>query len=121
MPSATMKSVPFSPTRWVRTLGWSDASFVVRSATTNASSLCSRVRPTSVRPNTWTRISLWSGVVIGLVALALEGEVTISLGAGVEENFACSFQRLRALQLSLNQVQRVASGFLVARVYDRPS
>src|SRR6266567_734360 len=57
MPSATMNSVPFGPTGWVWTSDSSVVLFVVRSATTNASSLCSRVCPTSVRPNTCTMIS----------------------------------------------------------------
>ncbi len=54
IPSATMKSEPRSPDRCVRTSGCSVALSVVRSATTNASSLCSRDRPTSVRPKTCT-------------------------------------------------------------------
>src|SRR3982751_5468048 len=54
IPSATMNSVPRSPTACVRTSGWRVALPRDRSATTNASSLCSRVRPTSVRPKTWT-------------------------------------------------------------------
>ncbi len=54
MPSATMNSEPRAPAACVRTEGWSEASSAVRSATTNASSLCSRVRPTSVLPKTWT-------------------------------------------------------------------
>src|SRR5258705_11543816 len=78
MPSATMNSEPLSPARCARTLGWSDASFVLRSATTNASSLCSRVRPTSVRPNTWTRISLWSGWFTGSLR---RGEVEVTMSA----------------------------------------
>src|SRR5690349_15227264 len=57
MPSATMKSVPLGPDLCARTAGWSEAMLVFRSATTNESSLCSRVRPTSVRPNTLTSIS----------------------------------------------------------------
>ena len=54
MPSATMNNEPFRPIRCVRTSGCNVALSAERSATTNASSLCSRVRPTSVRPNTWT-------------------------------------------------------------------
>src|SRR4051812_35521343 len=57
IPSATMNSEPRSPTGCDRTSGWSVAFPRVRSATTKASSLCSRIRPTSVRPNTCTTTS----------------------------------------------------------------
>src|SRR6185437_12785817 len=56
-PSATMNSVPRGPTTCVRTSACSDALSADRSTTMKASSLCSRVRPTSVRPNTWTTTS----------------------------------------------------------------
>ena len=54
MPSATMNNEPRWPATCVTTSGCNVALSVVRSATTNESSLCSRVRPTSVRPKTWT-------------------------------------------------------------------
>ena len=57
MPSATMNSEPRGPGRCSRTSGCSVAFMVVRSATMKQSSLCSRVRPTSVRPKTWTMMS----------------------------------------------------------------
>src|SRR6476620_7049894 len=57
IPSATMNSVPRSPTTCERNSGCSVALPRVRSATTNASSLCSRILPTSVRPNTCTTTS----------------------------------------------------------------
>ena len=57
IPSATMNSEPRSPTACDRTSGCSVALPRVRSATTKASSLCSRIRPTSVRPNTCTTTS----------------------------------------------------------------
>src|SRR6266566_100059 len=58
MPSATTNKDPRSPRLCWRTWGWSDASWRVRSATRNRSSLCSRDRPTSVLPNTCTRMGL---------------------------------------------------------------
>ena len=52
MPSATMNSVPLAAGGMrERSTSVQRRASVDRSATTNASSLCSRVRPTSVRPN----------------------------------------------------------------------
>src|SRR5690242_1868994 len=68
MPSATMNKVPLGPSVCRRTSGWSVALLVVRSATTNASSLCSRVRPTSVRPNTLTTTSPRGSAGASLIA-----------------------------------------------------
>ena len=55
MPSATMNSEPRGPISWLRTSGWRLALPVLRSATRKVSSLCSRLRPRSVFPNTDTR------------------------------------------------------------------
>src|SRR5215207_1992468 len=59
IPSATMKSDPRGPTSWLRTSGWRLAFPVLRSATRKVSSLCSRLRPRSVLPNTLTRTGPW--------------------------------------------------------------
>src|SRR5919107_2226536 len=55
MPSATINKDPRGPMSWLRTSGWRLALPVLRSATRNVSSLCSRVRPRSVLPKTETR------------------------------------------------------------------
>src|SRR3982751_4515019 len=104
IPSATMNSVPRSPTAWERTSGWRVALPRVRSATTNASSLCSRILPTSVRPNTCTTTSSEvEGIGCSPVGTGVD-ELTRSPGTTLEKSGHFSFV-LRSPGLLLHSLQ----------------
>src|SRR4051812_4129336 len=125
MPSATMNSVPFGPSVCRRTSGWSVGLFVDRSATTNASSLCSRVRPTSVRPKTLTITSPCGSEPRSLIARR-EGLLTDTIGSVAHGHRAFHLARpRRSGRDRSNAAQRgarrrvVVATALGERVHDR--
>src|SRR5437763_13134776 len=119
IPSATMKSVPRSPTTCERTSGWSVALPRVRSATTNASSLCSRILPTSVRPNTWTTTSSdVDGIGCSPVGTGVD-ELTRSPGTTLEKSRHFRFV-LRSPGLLLHSLQHLARSCILVPHRVRP-